>query len=84
MESNEFYQKHGYRRDMECRLRQISKGKKNSMALNAANQISHLKSKIETLEQGLRIITGEAVCADNLMSNAALAAETLKLSGDIG
>ena len=74
-----FYQEHGYYGDMEDSLRAIAKGKEDSRAMRAANQIQHLKEKIAMLEQGLSIIAGHDPCCDNLMSNQEIAEEALRL-----
>lgn len=51
----EFFEKHGYMRDREARLREIASDNPQSLSLEAANQIKHLKSQLE--------IEGEKVAA---------------------
>ena len=50
MNTIEFYKQHGYYRDMEANLRDIAKGKEDSRAMRAANQIRHLKQQVATLQ----------------------------------
>lgn len=45
----ERFQEYGYRRDREQRLREISTGRGDSLALEAANQIKHLKESLKEL-----------------------------------
>lgn len=44
-----FFIEHGYIRDREQRLREISGGRQDSLAQEAANQIRHLKSALREL-----------------------------------
>lgn len=52
MEQNttEFKAEHGYWRDREVRLREVGGQFNDSLAIEAANQIKHLKSKVSDLE----------------------------------
>lgn len=51
MRTVEFFNEHGYMRDMEEQLRSIAKGgqRVDSIALQSANQIKHLKSVLKDL-----------------------------------
>lgn len=40
----EFFNEHGYRCDREQSLRNVGHGRENSLAMEAANQLRHLKS----------------------------------------
>lgn len=45
----DFFQKYGYWRDREMRLRNIGGSNQSSLALEAANQIKHLKDCLREL-----------------------------------
>lgn len=52
MNEIEHFEKHGYRRDREQRLREIAGGR-DCLSLEAANQIRHLKAQNELLRSAL-------------------------------
>lgn len=44
-----FFQDYGYRKDREQRLRNVANGREDSLSMEAANQIKHLKSCLSEL-----------------------------------
>jgi len=49
MDSLKFYQEYGYKRDFEETMREIGEGKPDSNAMQAANQIKHLKQALKDM-----------------------------------
>lgn len=62
MNTVEFYQEHGYWKDCEPRLREVAGGRIESFAMEAANQVKHLK---EALSELMSIVEIHQKCTKN-------------------
>lgn len=50
------YRKYGYKRDRETQLRTLADNRSDSLAMEAANQIAHLKRVAREREESIRTI----------------------------
>lgn len=55
MEQIERFKEYGYMRDRESRLREVSNGRNDSLAMEAANQIKHLKDALSEMVSIVKI-----------------------------